>query len=70
MARNEDDWQEVYSLPAFNPSFNSENGNFDASEIFKWTELLEKDGKLRSIDVMRLRNIIEAAYINGRLSVE
>ena len=63
MPRNEDDWLEVYELPAFQPG-----QGFDASEIFKWTEILEKEGKMRGIDVMRLRNIIECAYKNGQKS--
>jgi hypothetical protein len=63
MARNETDWLEIYDLPAFQP-----DQGFDVSEIYEWTEKLEKESKLRSLDLIRLREVIRLAYENGRKS--
>jgi hypothetical protein len=64
-ARNENDWLELYELPAF-----QSGQGFDETKIFEWTEKLEKEGKLRSIDVLWLSQIIKLAFENGRKSVE
>ncbi len=60
MARNEDYWLEIYDLPAF------QSGQaFDTSKIFEWTEKLEKEGKMRGLDLIMLKRIIELAFENG-----
>ena len=61
VARNEDYWLEIYDLPAYQPG-----QGFDASKIYEWTEKLEKEGKMRGLDLIMLKRIIELAFQNGK----
>lgn len=60
MAKNESYWLELTDLDPFIEESKRK------IEIWKWSDLMEKDGRIRAIDVMRLRNLIEAVYEAGR----
>lgn len=52
--RNEEDWQMIYDLPIFNDDTQSEL----KERAWKWIEKLRDEGKLRSIDLLRLHALL------------
>jgi len=65
VARNEQDWENLADLPVFSSTPNDVAVIEAQERAWKWLALLEREGKLRSIDVMRLGNLVEAAYDFG-----
>jgi hypothetical protein len=61
-------WDELYLEDAFDSNeFGSHEDSMASSELFKYTELLQNEGNLREIDIMRLQNVIRSAFELGKL---
>lgn len=60
MANNEEYWLEVYEAKAV-----ADRTGDKTAKLCEWLQLMENDGKIRGIDLMRLKNVLDLAYEIG-----
>jgi hypothetical protein len=65
MADRENLWLEIESLDCFAFPPNSETGRKECDKAWKWLETIQKDNKIRSVDLIRLKSVIESVYSLG-----
>jgi hypothetical protein len=69
MSNNETLWQEIFELEFFEhfEDLSQEHKKYYDS-AWRWVEALEKDKKIRGIDLIRFKALLEAVYELGKLA--
>jgi hypothetical protein len=65
MGKIDDAWSDLYDLPVFDREPTDDRAKGTHNMLWEFTEKLQKEGRLREIDVTRLHVVIESSYRLG-----